>query len=174
MLERFIPEPRLVEIDHVDMAGPPARAYAVARHFDLGRSSIARALFALRTLPDRLSGRAEGPLRLGVDDIASSGGFRMLADEPDQGFAVGAIGRFWEPEIPFARVGTAGFAAFDEPGFGKVAWEIRCGPGVLGRVEHRQPLGVDGGGEQRVRGALPPGGGQGAGQLVERLGLDLW
>jgi hypothetical protein len=129
LLEPFLPEPRLIEIDHVDVAVPPAAAYAAFRHLDLGRSPLVRGLFWLRTLPDRLSGEAHGGVDLRLDAIAGQGsGFRLLHDEPDVGFAVGAIGRVWELEIPFADVAPADFAAFREPGWAKVAWSLRAAP----------------------------------------------
>jgi hypothetical protein len=131
MLDRFLPEPRFVEVDHVDVAAPPDKAYAAARHFDLARSSFIRGLFVLRTLPERLTRLDPSwPLVLRLDDIGRGPepGFRLLADEPGIGFAIGAIGRFWETEIPFADVTPETFADFDEPGFGKVAWAILFRP----------------------------------------------
>ena len=56
-LERLIPTPRLLEIDHVDLAASSDQVWAVVRHGDLGRSPLIRALFAIRALPGRLSGR---------------------------------------------------------------------------------------------------------------------
>jgi len=39
---------------------------------------------------------------------------------------VGAIGKVWKPEIPFVHVdGADAFAAFDEPGYVRVAWGMR-------------------------------------------------
>lgn len=131
MLDRFLPDPRLVEVDHVDVAAPPDKAYAAARHFDLARSSLIRGLFALRTLPDRLTRHdAPRPLVLRLDDIGRGPepGFRLLVDEPGIGFAIGAIGRFWETEIPFAEVTPEAFSDFAEPDFGKVAWAILFRP----------------------------------------------
>jgi hypothetical protein len=119
LLSRFIPEPRLREVDHVDVGAPAERAYAAARHVDLGASPIARALFALRTRDAHPS--------LRIDDLTAAGpGFRILGDEPGVGFAVGAIGKVWRGDIPFIDVPPERYAAFDEPGYVKVAWEIRC------------------------------------------------
>ena len=50
-LDRLIPTPRLLEIDHVDLGAPPARVWESVRHGELARSPFARALFAVRTLP---------------------------------------------------------------------------------------------------------------------------
>lgn len=117
MLDRFIFRPRLMEVDHVDVAAPPERVYETARHLDLASSAWIRALFALRTLP------------LSIDDLGRQRpGFRILADEPGRGFAVGAIGRFWKLEIPFVDVEPEQFASFSEPGYARVAWALESEP----------------------------------------------
>lgn len=138
LLDTLIPKPRLLEIDHVDVAAPVALAWLSVRHGDLGRSRIARALFAIRTLPSRLRGDgASGEhVTLRIDDIVSPDrpGFRLLGEDPGHEVAVGAIGPVWEPDIPFVDVrDPAAYAAFDQPGNAKVAWAIRVEPrGTLG------------------------------------------
>jgi hypothetical protein len=73
-----------------------------------------------------------GEASLRVDDLTSSPekpGFQVLVDEPLHELAVAAIGKVWERRIPFVHVTTAaGFAAFGQPGFAKVAWAIRLSP----------------------------------------------
>jgi hypothetical protein len=139
VLERLIPAPRLLDVDAVDVAAGPERAWALVRHGDLGRSSLARALFAVRTLSGRLRGR---PTEVGfrIDDIRSSAdrpGFQVLADHPPHEVAVGAVGKVWQTEIPFVHVADAdAFATFAEPGYVKVAWALRVLPwGGGARVE---------------------------------------
>jgi hypothetical protein len=56
-LDRILPEPTLVERHHVDVAAPAARVRQHARHLDPARMPWVRMLFALRTLPDRFTGR---------------------------------------------------------------------------------------------------------------------
>ena len=77
-LERLIPLPRLIEIDHVDLAAPPARVWQAVRHGSLGSSPFIKALFALRTLPARLAGREAlaGALRASVRRPRDHGGGR--------------------------------------------------------------------------------------------------
>lgn len=130
MLDLFLPEPRIVEIDHADLGAPPELVFDVFRRFDLTGSPLVHALFALRTLPDRLSGRATEAPRVTIDRIGRGAGpgFRILAEEPGRSITVGAIGKVWMPEIPFVDVAPDGFAAFSEPGYAKVAWEVRCEP----------------------------------------------
>lgn len=131
LLDQLIPEPDLLELDHVDVAVPPARAWEVVRHGDLGRSSLTRALFTVRTLPSRLAGRPAEPTRLRLDDIVATDepGFRLLGEEPGRELAVGAIGAVWKPDIPFRDVrDPVAFRAFAEPGVAKVAWALRVSP----------------------------------------------
>lgn len=67
-LDLLIPAPRLVEVDHADVAAPPERIWELVRHGDLARSPIARALFALRAIPSRLAGKpTDSGVR--VDDL---------------------------------------------------------------------------------------------------------
>jgi hypothetical protein len=126
-LDRVLPIPRKLELSSVDLALTPERAWAVVRHEDLARSSLVKALFALRTLPSRVTGTVE-KVELRIDAIASSAehpGFQVLIDEPRE-VVVGAIGQVWQLDIPFVHVdGPAAYAAFDEPGWVKVCQRSR-------------------------------------------------
>jgi hypothetical protein len=131
MLDTVLPTPRLLEIDHVELGAPPERVWQLLRHENLARSPLIHALFALRGLPERLRGKRVDP-EIRIDDLASSEarrGFQVLMEEPGREVVVGAIGKVWEPEIPFVHVNDArAYAAFDEPGFVKVAWAVRVLP----------------------------------------------
>lgn len=128
-LDRFIPTPRLIEVDHEEIRARSVDAYRAARHFDMGRSILIRALFWLRRLPERIAGDLEGARDLALDHLASEGaGFRLLDEEPGAWFVVGAIGKFWEPQIEFVDVAREEFASFAEPGYGKAAWALRADP----------------------------------------------
>jgi hypothetical protein len=131
VLDRLIPAPRLLEIDHVDLAALPEQAWQLVRHGDLARSPLVRALFELRALPERLAGTHQ-PNSLSIDDFHSTSeapGFSLLLDEPPRAFAVGAIGKVWHGSIPFVHVeGASSFLDFTEPDFVKVAWSVRVLP----------------------------------------------
>ena len=135
-LERLIPSPDLVEVHAVDVAAAPERAWERVRHGDLGEAAPVRALFALRTLPDRLRGAGAGATVLRLDDLRSTPerpGFAILTDDPPREVAVGAIGAVRKRSIPFVQVADAdAFAAFDAPGQVKVAWAVRVIPGEAG------------------------------------------
>jgi hypothetical protein len=104
---------------------------------------LIHALFELRALPQRLSGKHE-PTTLRVDDLRSSRerpGFQLLLEQAPHGFAVGAIGKVWHGEIPFVHVADAAeYARFSEPDFVKVAWAIRLIP--LGEHDTRLEIEV--------------------------------
>ena len=126
-LDRVLPTPRLLEINHVDLAATPQSVWDLLRHGDLaGRSALIRALFAARTLS------TNEHIQLRIDELRSSPdkpGFQVLIDEPPREVVVGAIGKVWKLEIPFLHVDTVeDYARFDEPGFVKVAWAIRVLP----------------------------------------------
>lgn len=143
MLDQLIATPRLVELDHVDLAAPPARVWQLVRHGNLARSPLIQALFELRALPARLMGKRE-PSSLRVDDLRSTPelpGFQLLLEDAPHFFAVGAIGKVWHGDIPFIHVASvADYAAFADSDFIKVAWAIRLVP--LGEQDTRLELEV--------------------------------
>jgi hypothetical protein len=126
-LERFIPAPRLSKSDHLDVGAPLANAWEAIRQLDAARSPLVRALFAMRALPKRLRHRAPAPPALRVDAIAASThGFRLLEERAGRSLTIGAIGKLWQPQIEFRDVPPERFAPFCEPGFVKLAWELRA------------------------------------------------
>ena len=128
VLDRLIPQPALLEVDCAELAVDAGRAWQAIRALDLAQSAVVRILFGIRTLPDRLTGNA-APLRLRLDDLVSTPdrpGFQLLAEDAPREVAAGAIGKVWQPVIPFVHVpDAAAFAAFPEKGYVKVAWALR-------------------------------------------------
>jgi len=131
LLDRLIPAPRLLEVDHVDLAVRPEQVWSLVRHGDLASSPLVHALFEIRAIPERLAGTHERS-RLRIDDLRSTPekpGFSLLLEEDGQEFAVGAIGKVWQPVIPFLHLPNASaFLAFSEADQVKVAWAIRVLP----------------------------------------------
>ena len=127
-LDRLIPAPALLEIDRVELAVDASRAWNAVRDLDLAQSPLVRTLFAIRTIPDRLQGKAT-PLRLRLNDLMSTPakpGFQVLVEDAPHELAAGAIGKVWRPVIPFVHVAdAAAYAAFSEAGYIKVAWALR-------------------------------------------------
>lgn len=131
LIQHHLPSPRHTEIHRIAVNAAPADAWQVARHFDGARIPWVRALFDLRTLPERWRGEkvSAGESGLGVDQVVSHGhGFMLLEERPGEEVVVGAVGCFWHMEIPFKDLAPGDFASFNDPGWGKVAWAIRVEP----------------------------------------------
>ncbi|MEY4583101.1 MAG: hypothetical protein RL701_7804, partial [Pseudomonadota bacterium] len=145
-LDRLIPAPRLFEIDDVEIALPVAQVWQAIRHGDLACTPLIRALFALRALPERLSGAEPSAVSLRIDELKSTPehpGFQLLV-ETEQELAVAAIGKVWRPKIPYVHVSdAAAYAAFDEPGFIKVAWALQLQSSRAGVTRLSVELRVD-------------------------------
>ena len=128
-LALLIPAPRLLELDHVDMRAKPDAIWQLVRHGDLARTPLIRGLFWLRALPDLIAGRPRVDSSIRLDDLVSTAerpGFQILASAAPYELCVGAIGKVWQPEIPFVHVPDAeAYAAFEQSGFIKVAWALR-------------------------------------------------
>ena len=143
LLDQLIPAPRLLEVSHVDLAAPPERVWDHVRHSNLARSGLVHGFFELRAIPERLAGKRERASLL-IDDLRSSPeapGFSVLLEDERREFAVGAIGKVYEPVIPFVYVpDAAAFLEFSEPDQVKVAWAIRVLP--LGDADARLEIEV--------------------------------
>ncbi|HVY47429.1 MAG TPA: hypothetical protein VHB21_16185, partial [Minicystis sp.] len=149
-IQRFIPRPRLHEIDRVAVAADPAETWQVIRSADLYQLGFVRTLFALRALPERAAGRLRGkhveplPRSARLDDVVKPGSsFHLLDEVPGRAFVAGAIGRFWQSTIPFVDVGPDAFASFAEPDYGKVAWSLEVHPRAAGGAWIAVDLRVD-------------------------------
>jgi len=114
---------------------------------DVGRKRPMVALLSgLRALPDVVSHLLHGesppqaPERLRLRDITEiplhEGGWILLGERPREEIALGVVGKFWRPVITFARVTTAEFRDFAEPGYAKTIYSLS----VRALDEHRTLL----------------------------------
>jgi hypothetical protein len=91
-------------------------------------------LGAMRGLPDiashLLHGKAPAPMpkRMRLLDTTAnaveSGGWVLLGLRPNDELALGLVGKFWKPVIPFVAVPASEFRAFEEPGFAKTIYSL--------------------------------------------------
>jgi hypothetical protein len=126
---------------HAIVDASPAETFAAATSLDLlqVRSPLITASFWLRGLPAKLLGRAGpaplGPLTLGGD--LGLPGWMKLGERPEREIAFGAVGDFWHSVIRWnLDVTPSGFAAFADPGWGKIA----CSYSVRPYGRHRSLL----------------------------------
>ena len=92
---------------------------------DLLASPVIRTLLLVRSMPSLLLGRRRAPREALTLTRIVQGGFVPLGEQAPRELVLGAIGQFWRPTAPRKTVDAAGFVAFAEPGYAKVAWDFR-------------------------------------------------
>jgi hypothetical protein len=127
LLDRFMPVYDIAERHHIEVAAPADVTFAAACDTDLMHSTIARAIFKAREVifgaePDDTT-RPRGIL-----SYTTSIGWGVLATVPGREVVVGAVTRPWEANVVFRALPPDRFAAFDEPGYVKIAWTLRADP----------------------------------------------
>src|SRR5690349_25107230 len=106
-IQNYLPNPKHAEMHRIFVKASPIVAWHAARHFDGATIPWVRLIFDLRDIPDLIRGRKPNSedRRLGVDQVADSGkGFMILYEQPGKEVVIGAVGRFWHLNIPFANV----------------------------------------------------------------------
>ena len=85
----------------------------------------------LRILPDVAAGLLRGkkppppPKRLrlrDMGDVQGPGGWVLLGERPGREIALGLVGRFWRPVIPYGELKADEFAQLSEPGWAKTVY----------------------------------------------------
>ena len=130
-IQKYLPDPRHTEIHRIFVKAKPDPAWNTARHFDMAGVPWVKLLFEIRTLPDKITGKAkaENSRGLGVDEITRRDtGFMILEEIPGKSVVVGSVGQFWHLNIPFLKVAKEEFRNFNKPGYGKIAWAIEVEP----------------------------------------------
>ena len=127
LLDRFMPSYDIAERHHIRVAAPADVTLAAASETNLLGSPIARVIFRAREVifgsePD--SAARPG----GVLALTTSLGWRVLADVPGHEVVVGAVTRPWEANVTFHGLPPDEFAAYNEPGYVKIAWTLRADP----------------------------------------------
>lgn len=114
LIDEFLPSYEFVERHHIDVQAGPDRVWVAVRDLDLGKSLLTRGLFLMRGLPIA---------SLSLDGLLDYG-FVLLGERPSQEILLGLVGRFWLPTGGIVRIEASEFQTFDEPGYGKVAWNF--------------------------------------------------
>jgi len=126
LLDRFMPVYEVAERHHIWVKAPPEITFAAACEADLMRSPIIRAIFRARELVLG-SERAETEHR-SVLAFTKAIGWSVLAEVLDTEIIMGAVTEPWNPNVVFHPVTPDQFAAFNEPGYVKIAWTLRADP----------------------------------------------
>jgi hypothetical protein len=124
-LDRFMPEYQVVERHHVRVAAPAHVTFGALMDMDLEDSSIIRAIFKGREL--LLGADADTKAHAqGLVAVTKELGWRILADAPAHEIVMGAVTQPWKANVVFRGLPPEEFAAFNEPGYVKIAWTLRA------------------------------------------------
>ncbi|MGW5740491.1 hypothetical protein [Amycolatopsis sp. NPDC003861] len=134
-IDHFLPHPHFELVRTTIVDAPAKETYSAARELDFTdiRGGVVTSISQwLRALPERWHNRRHGPprrpTRLTADDLDTGSEWTLLGDRPGTEFALGVAGKFWKPVITWRRVEADDFAAFDEPGFGKLVLAVSVVP----------------------------------------------
>jgi hypothetical protein len=137
LLDIHLPAYDVVLTEHLVVEAAPEIVFAAAKNFDFltTRAPLVTALMTLRSVPSRLSARpvVTPPTLLLAKDPGALPGWALLGEVPGREVAFGAVGNFWKADIEWHDVPAEAFAAFAEPGWGKIACHLLVRPDGPGR-----------------------------------------
>lgn len=134
LIDHFLPHHHFELVRHTVVDAPVKDTYAAARELDFTdvRGGVVSLAEWARTLPERWHNRRHGPprqpTRLTADDLDAGSAWVLLGEHTGGEFALGVVGKFWRPVIAWRRVEADEFAAFEEPGYGKLVLAISVRP----------------------------------------------
>jgi hypothetical protein len=126
-LDRFVPIYDVAERHHIRVGAPAEITFAAACECDPLQSSLTGAIFRAREVI--LGSESDGlPRPHGLLALTKSIGWGVLAEVPGREVVMGAVTQPWEADVTFHCLPPDDFAAFDEPGYVKIAWTLRADP----------------------------------------------
>jgi hypothetical protein len=133
LIEKLLPEFDAHRVEHRVVPGNLEAVYAATLRADFlraWRGNLAvRFIFGARELGERVVSAVRRrpfepsppPDSLRLADMGTQGEWVRLGETPPFEIAFGTIGRFWAGETVWEEIDASDFAAFDRPGFGKIA-----------------------------------------------------
>lgn len=137
VLDRLLPAYDIAERHETTVAAPAGPTWDAARAMDINRSPLVRAIFAVRTLPARILGRAPRQEPRSLVDETTAIGWRPLGEIPGRLLVMGAVTQPWAAAPVFRGMPAEEFTAFDEPGYVKIVWTLEVEPLGSGRSRFR-------------------------------------
>ncbi len=132
LLDAYLPVYDVAITEHLVVEAGPGLTYEAVKALDFLtiRSPLVVAAMYARGLPSLLRGHpAQAPSELRLTS-GSPGlpGWLHLGEDAGRAVAFGAVGQFWKTDIEWRQVALADFAAFEEPGWGKIACQLLVRP----------------------------------------------
>ena len=135
LLDTFCPRHDFRERHSRVISAPRQAVWEAIESVTLAEMPVVGALFALRSLPARLSGRSGLP-RLADQPVLAQlpeSGFVTLAEDPGRELVFGLIDQMWKRRGETAEIKDgAEFLAFERPGFVKAAMNFRLADHAAG------------------------------------------
>ena len=126
-LDRFMPAYEVVERHHIRVAAPSGVTFGALMDMDLEDSPVVRAIFKGREL--LLGADSDTPRHArGLVALTREIGWGVLAEIPGREIVMGAVTQPWHANVVFRALPPDDFAAFNEPGYVKIAWTLRADP----------------------------------------------
>lgn len=127
LLDRFIPDPEVIEHHEIAIAAPADVVLATAKEMELLKSPVVSAIIRARELA--LGGEPDTrPHPTKLFEQMLSIGWVVLAERAGREVVLGAVTQPWLAAPVFRSVATEQFRDFCEPGFVKIAWTLRADP----------------------------------------------
>jgi hypothetical protein len=129
LLDGVLPDFRFARLETTAVGASPGMVFDAARDLDLlsVHSPLFDAVTWVRAMPDKVLGRTPPPLPslrvADLFDLATKGEqpWLPLGEAPGRELVFGAVGKVWRPSIEWRWITAEDFAAFDEPGWAKMA-----------------------------------------------------
>ncbi len=150
LIDRILPNFDATTIRRIRIAAEPHEVYAALLQLDFtaieAKSYVLCAFVGLRELPQRLRRlpnrcyrwlRGRQPLppessSYRLSDLSEQGAWVKLAEQSDEEFVFGLIGKFWQMHYGALPIHAREFAAFDVPGYAKTACSFVVRPDGAG------------------------------------------
>jgi len=127
LMDRFMPSYEVGDRHKIRVAAPAELTLSAASEMDLEGCGIARAIFKGREWI--LNSKKEtAPQPRGLLEQTKALGWGVLAEVPGREIVMGAVTKPWEANPVFRALLPDEFAAFQEPGYVKIAWTLRADP----------------------------------------------
>ena len=139
LLDRALPDFDVTQVRHIVVEASPEATFEAVRAWDPAgmQSPAVRWLTWLRALPEHIGrGSRGGSAPAHTDEAEGATGLERMAqwgwiplgEEPCRELVAGLVGQFWKPVIEPLHIEAGEFAAFDEPGYAKLAVSFSVRP----------------------------------------------
>lgn len=127
LLDRFIPEPEVVDHHQIDINAPADVVMTAAKKLELLRSPVINAIIKARELvvggePD------DRPHPTALLEQVQSIGWVVLSEKAGREIVLGSVTQTWQAALVFRSIPPDQFRDFAEPGYVKIAWTLRADP----------------------------------------------